>query len=63
MRAWFSPPAPVTVAVHGVCGAPVKVKGPDAHVTNVVDAARPTVSVGGGDWAELSLALMPVDPL
>jgi hypothetical protein len=34
----FSPPAPVAVAEHGVCGAPVK-GAPRPHVTTVVDEA------------------------
>jgi hypothetical protein len=44
VSAWFSPPAPVTLAVHGVCAVPSNVtKG--GHVTAVVELAFSIFSV------------------
>src|SRR5262249_13485144 len=42
---WFSPPAPVTLAVHGVYGEPVYTNGPGVQLTVVVLPALSIVKV------------------
>ncbi len=44
MRAWLSPPAPVTVAVHGVFAEP-SYATPEGQLTVVVDEALAIVNV------------------